>query len=213
MPRPCTYCGFFRRLFGNGYCRTAGAFGADSPAAEARTVQLDGGLDLPGVRWDVLVEGYARSEDLTKGECGDPIRPFAVEDLVADSEPPVATIRSLAINQRRFVTLSGRPGAIITLPDLEKATLHMLLFGTITLVEMLAARQIRENFSNDSWREIVSLQRLVRAPGLQQERLRRNNPTERHDCLQLSDKCQILLRNSDFINAAEFYPEAKGKKR
>lgn len=206
-----------RRLFLEGFsvmdiAEPLISFDAAAPAAEARKVLVKDGLDLAGVRCDGLVEGYVRSEDLTTGECGDHIHPFTVDDLVDDNEPLVAAIRSLAINQRCFITVLGRPGAIITLHDLEKPAVRMLLFGMITLVEMMTVRYIRENFTNGSWQEFVPPQRLAKAEALQQERLRRNRAADLLDCLQFSDKGQILLRDPEFIKASTFSSRSEGKK-
>ncbi len=206
-----------RRLFLDGFsvmdiAEPLVSFDAATPAAEGRKVLTESRLDLAGVRFNGLVEGYVLAEDLTTGECGDHIRPFTRDDLVADSEPLVAAIRSLAINQRCFITVLGRPGAIITLHDLEKPAVRMLLFGMITLVEMMTVRYIRENFAAGSWQEFVSPQRLVKAKELQQERMRRNSSAELLDCLQFSDKGQILLRDPDFIKTSMFSSRSEGKK-
>ncbi len=206
-----------RRLFLEGFsvmdiAEPLVSFDADSPAAEARMVLAENGLDLAGVRRAGLVKGYACSKDLMTGVCGDHVRPFTEDDLVADSEPLVAAIRSLAINQRCFVTVLGRAGAIITLHDLEKPAVRMLLFGMITLVETLIVRNIRHKFPDDSWKEDFSASRLAKAEELQQERLRRNSPAELLDCLQFSDKGQILLRDPEFLQAAKLPSRREGKK-
>lgn len=206
-----------RRLFLEGFsvmdiAEPLVSFDADSPAAEARTVLAERSLDLAGVRCGGLVEGYARADDLTTGVCGDHIQAFTADDLVTDSDPLVAAIRSLAINQRCFVTVLGRPGAIITLHDLEKPAVRMLLFGMITLVEVLAVRYIRHKFPDDNWKEGFPASRLAKAEELQQERLRRNSPAKLLDCLQFSDKGQILLRDPEFLQTAKHASRREGKK-
>ncbi len=188
------------------------SFDAATPAAEVQAVLAERDFDLVGVRRAGLVDGYARRKDLLAGVCGDHARPFTEDDLVADGEPLVAAIRSLAINQRCFVTVLGRAGAIITLHDLEKPAVRMLLFGMITLVEMLAVREIRQQFPADSWREAVSPERLAKAEALQQERLRRQSSVDLLDCLQFSDKGQILLRDPDLLQTGVFASRREGKK-
>ena len=69
----------------------------------------------------------------------------------------------------------------------------MFLFGMITLFEMIATRRLAEGFPGDAWVPLVAPGRLEKARALQEERTRRGHPTDLLDCLQLSDRGQLLL--------------------
>jgi hypothetical protein len=151
--------------------------------------------DLVGVRLDGLVSGYVRRSELAGGRCGEYLRPFGPDDLVTESDSLQKVVESLAINNRCFVTVLDRVGAIITLSDLEKPPMRMFLFGMITIQEMIMARMVAENFPGGSWRHLLSEGRLSKAEELLRERERRGRNVDLLDCLQFSDKAQILLKN------------------
>lgn len=151
-------------------------------------------FDLVGVRRHGTVCGYARRSELGEGHLGDYLHSFTPDDLVADTDSLQKVIHSLGINGRCFVKVLGEAGAIVTLSDLEKPPVRRFLFGMITIFEMRVTRGIRMYFPGESWRENASPGRLAKAEALWQERRRRNSPADLLDCLQFSDRGQLLLR-------------------
>jgi hypothetical protein len=101
----------------------------------------------------------------------------------------------LSESSRLFVQVMGTIGGIITLGDLEKPPVRMWLFGMITLMEMRIHRLIEVKCPADSWKQYLSEGRLQKAEALLEERRRRNQNLEMLDCLQISDKGQIVARN------------------
>jgi hypothetical protein len=69
----------------------------------------------------------------------------------------------------------------------------MWLFGIVTMLEMGLVELIQERFPKGSWIEKIGEGRLQKARDVQAERQRRNVSCDLMDCLQLSDKAQILL--------------------
>jgi hypothetical protein len=171
-------------------------------AANARTVHdfmAEKDFDQVGIRQEGLVNGYVRREDLTAGVCRDYIRPFSPDDdLVSDTANLTDVVKSLGINQRCFVTILDRVGAIITLNDLEKPPMRMFLFGMITVGEMTMTEIIRNRYRDGSWQELISAQRLEKARQLQEERFRRGQKVDLIDCLQYGDKGWILSYDEEF---------------
>ena len=158
-------------------------------------------LDLVGVRRDGLVRGYAVREELTRGSCGDHLHAFGPDDLVASTASLQEVIRSLDVNLRCFVTQLDEVSAIVTLDDLEKPPVRMFLFGMIGLFEMIATRRIAERLPDGRWERLVAPGRLEKARLLQAERARRGRRVELLDCLQLSDRGQLLLELPGFLEA------------
>jgi hypothetical protein len=197
-----------RRLFEEGFTAMDVAeplvsFDAEQPSPAVRAV-LDGkDFDLVGVRRHGTVCGYARRVELGEGTLGDCLHPFTPDDLVTDTDSLRTVIQSLGINGRCFVTVLGEVGAIVTLSDLEKPPVRMFLFGMITIFEMQITRGIRMYFPGESWRESVSPGRLAKAEALLQERQRRNSPADLLDCLQFSDRGQLLLRIPEVLEVLQ----------
>ena len=88
----------------------------------------------------------------------------------------------------------------------------MWLFGFVTIIEMGLADSIRESHSGDEWQALVSAGRLEKALQIQTERQRRNQYCDLLDCLQLSDKGQILMENAAFMKKLGFESKSAAKR-
>lgn len=189
-----------RRVFLEGFsvmdvAEPLASFDAGRDAGEIRSFLEERDYDLVGVRRAGLVRGFARREELVSGRLGDHVHSFEEADLVGEAATLAETIHSLGLNERCFVSILGEVGAIVTLADLEKPPVRMYLFGMITIVEMLFVREIERTWPDDSWTEQISEGRLHKAQALLEERLRRSQEARLLDCLQFSDKGQVLLRD------------------
>ena len=110
---------------------------------------------------------------------------------------PADVVLGLANSPRLFVRVLGAVGGIITMSDLQKPPVRMWLFGMVTLLEMRTSRLIELKCPGDSWKQYLSESRLQKAEALLEERKRRNQNLELIDCLQISDKGQIIARNEE----------------
>ena len=188
-----------RRVFLDGFVALDVAeplcsFEASARAEEVRAFLEAQDFDRVGVRVDGLVRGYAERADLAGGCLRDHLRPFGPDDLVEEGASLEQVIRSLAVNERCFVTVLGEAAAIVTLQDLEKPPVRMFLFGMVTVLEMLLARAVEQTFPGESWREHLAPGRLAKAVELRAERERRGRPARLLDCLQFSDKGLLAIR-------------------
>jgi hypothetical protein len=139
----------------------------------------------------------AERADLGGAVLGDRLRPFDESLLISDSTPLAEVVLGLAKSRRLFVRVLGAVGGIVTMSDLQKPPLRMWLFGMVTLIEMRISRLIEQMCPGDSWKRHVSEGRLQKAEALLEERRRRNQSLELIDCLQISDKGQIIARNEE----------------
>ncbi len=98
----------------------------------------------------------------------------------------------------------GAVGGIITLSDLQKPPVRMWLFGIITLVEMRMGRLVEQLCAGETWRNFLSEGRLQKAETLLEERRRRSQNLRLIDCLQFSDKAQIIARNESIRRLTRF---------
>jgi len=69
----------------------------------------------------------------------------------------------------------------------------MWLFGIITVAEQEFTERVRRGWPDESWAALLSPQRLEKARQLRGERERRKDYCELVECLQLSDKIDILM--------------------
>jgi hypothetical protein len=110
-----------------------------------------------------------------------------------------------------FVTILGQVGGIVTKTDLQKPPVRMWLFGMITIIEMGLTRFIESAYPDGSWRQCMSESRLQKAEVLLEERRRRNQDLDLLDCLQFSDRGQIVLRNEELRKRAGFVSRNRGE--
>jgi hypothetical protein len=173
------------------------SFDAERPCDVVRASMTARGFDHAGVRVDGVVRGFVTRDELVSGCCGDHVRPFGPDGIVTDTASLREVIQSLATSGRCFVAVLGHPAAIVTPSDLEKPPMRMFLFGMITLLEMLFARQVDATLPGETWTAHVAPGRLAKAREVVAERQRRGHACRLFDCLQFSDKGQLALHAGD----------------
>ena len=150
-------------------------------------------FDVVGVRQEGVVVGYVQRDDLCGATCGEHVR--TIDTPISDAASLADVVLGLAESSRLFVRVLGAVGGIITMSDLQKPPVRMWLFGMISLMEMRMTRLIELQCPGDSWKQYLSESRLQKAEALLEERKRRSQDLDLLDCLQISDKGQIVARN------------------
>ncbi len=188
------------------------SFDADKPCAEVRAAMKADHLDIVGVRQNGRIEGYVRLTDLTDGNCGRHVRPFRSGQALPGDSSFSDVIHILTLNQYGFITLLGEVIGFLSRNDINKPVVRMWLFGIINFVEMEITQMIHERYPDDAWQSLLSEGRLKKAQELQAERQRREQHGGLLDCLQLSDKGQILITNPAVLTALGFDSKRTGKR-
>jgi hypothetical protein len=178
------------------------SFDAEADAYRVREWLADAGLAMAGVRHTGVVTGFVRVENLAPGRCGDFARLFAPHQILSADAPLSDVIHVLTRYDHCFVTVLGGVDGVVNRSDIQKPVARMWLFGMITMVEISIAERIRLGWPDGSWHGRLSRSRLEKAEALLEERRRRGQSCDLVDCLQLSDKAQILLRDPEHL--AEF---------
>jgi hypothetical protein len=191
-----------KRLFTEGFTvldisENLVSFDADKNAAETKLYLSENNLDIVGLRNNGLVAGYIRRNELTDGKCSDHMHYFDEKLLISATSSLQEVLEILAESEYCFVSLLGKVGAIVTRYDIQKPPVRMWLFGMITIIEMFMVRAIEKRYSNDGWQVMLSEGRLNRAKEIFKERQRRNQNARLIDCLQFSDKANILIKDRD----------------
>lgn len=187
------------------------SFDAAADALETRTLLEDAGLSRAGVRLEGVVSGYILTEDLQEGECGHYAREFAPSQVVSVDSPLSDVVHVLTRYQSCYVSVLGGVDGVITRSDVQKPVARMWLFGMITLIELNLTERIRETWPDGSWHDGVSKSRLEKAETLMEERRRRGQACDLLDCLQLSDKAHLLLRDESQRAEFGFYSRSVAK--
>ena len=177
---------------------------AVTPAELVKVVMEQKGHAIAGVRTEGVISGVVAIGDLATGPCGAFACHIDEAEIVADMMPLAALILRLAKHPRLFVVSLGQIGGVVDRFDLLQPAARMWLFGMVTLIEMRFSRIIQLHCPGDSWRPYLSDGRIQKAAELLQERSRRNQQLTLADCLQFSDKTQIIARNSQLRKLTSF---------
>ncbi len=179
------------------------------PASEVRAIAESAGIDVIGMRREGSPVGYALRTDLNGGHCGAAMRDFLHGQVLEAGAPLADVVQILIRHDACFVTLFGEVAAVARRVDMNRPIVRMWLFGLVTLIEAWIAKRLRERWPEGEWQALMSPARLAKAQALLEERQRRGQSCELIDCLQLSDKGQILMqveeerRRFDFRSKAE----------
>jgi hypothetical protein len=201
---------FLRGLAARDIAEPLPSFDATTPAAEACSSMLAGRHAVAGVRQGGFVTGYIEYEEQSEGLCGDRCRAFDEETVIADSASLTDVVLKLDRFPRLFVRSLGTVTGLVTRLDLQDPPVRMWLFGMITVLEMRFLQLIEAHFSDESWARYISPARLEKARQLQAERRRRGQDARLLDCLQFSDKAQIVVRDETLRSQAGIASRRRG---
>lgn len=169
------------------------SFDADTECLTVRTMLQKHKRTIASVRINGVVKGYVRMSDLDTGQCIGYLRSFTIDQVLPGSASFSDLIHVLTRHDYCFVTVLDSVAGAICRDDINKPMVRMWLFGVVTMIEMGLVRMIEDRFPEHSWQAVVSAGRLEKAKQIQAERQRRNQYCDLIDCLQLSDKGQIIM--------------------
>lgn len=178
------------------------SFDAPRQASDVRSLLDRWDFDVAGVRVDGETTGFAERVTLGDGQLGDYIRRFGDSGMAPldENDSVGAVLAALRGQPYVFVRMMGQVFGIVTKGDLQKAPVRMWFFAVLSLLEMHLLRLIREHHPNDSWRALLTTDRLEGVDKLYAERQRRNEAIDGADCLQFADKRDICLKSDALID-------------
>ena len=183
------------------------SFDADKDCREVSKALRVYGQDVATIRIHGAVQGYLLKQDSDSngdGTCSEIMRHFTVDQVVEGDALFTDVIHVLTRHDYCFVRLLGDIVGVIDRESIDKPLMRMWLFGLITLTEMRIITLIKQYFPDNKWQDLLSPTRLQKAQQLQEERLRQNQHCELVDCLQLSDKAQIIIQHQPTFDALGF---------
>ena len=186
------------------------SFDSSTPADTVRAVIEEKGYQVAGIRQEGLVTGYVERGDLGDGPCGNFARPFDDGVVLADTAKLTEVVQALNLRPWAFVRMMGVVGGLVSRADLLEPPVRMWLFGMITMLELRFLTIIERRFDDESWKRYLSPARLDKALQLQQERGRRYQKVSLLECLQFSDKAQIVVRDETLRQQAGIASRRRG---
>jgi hypothetical protein len=192
--------------------RSLRSFDVERPAAEIFAALDRFGLEVAGLRRNGVCVGYVHAPRAAADGGADLLRPFAPTQLLQGDAPLSEVIRVLTLYDFCFVTSMGDVAGVITRGDMQQPVVRMWLFGIITLMEMELLERIRARWPDGGWTRLLSAGRLDKAQALLGERRRRGQHVDLADCLQLSDKAQILMEDEEERAAFGLYSKGAAKR-
>lgn len=178
---------------------------ATEDASRALYILQENHFDVLGVRnLDGKVIGYVAKNDLKGGKVEDYIKNFHIDEIISFSAHLESALLNLCKKNRLFVLGNNGIESIVTVADLQKVPVRMMLFGVISLLEMDLLQWIRVEYQNEEWKEILTEGRLKKAMDLYEERRRRNQEIDLAECLQLCDKTDVLINNDRVRSVLNF---------
>lgn len=198
-----------RRVFQQGFlvqdiARPLISFDDFAPSRQVKEILRSSRNEFAGVRTDGFVTGIVEFGDLAEANCGQFARPVDGSLLVTDRMPLAELVLRLNDQPRLFVSALGQICGVVSRLDLHQPPARMWLFGMITLLEMRFTRLIELQCPEEAWRSSISAGRLQKAEALQSERRRVKQDLSLLDCLQFSDKAQIVARNEELRQSTRF---------
>ena len=202
----------FKRVFGDLFTAKDIAepllsFDADKDCSEVSKSLIVYERDVASVRIHGAVQGYLLKQDCDNngdGTCSKIIRHFTVDQVVEGDALFTDVIHVLTRHDYCFVRLLGDIVGVIDRESIDKPLVRMWLFGLITLTEMRIITLIKQYFPDNKWQDLLSPTRLQKAKQLHKQRLCQNQHCELVDCLQLSDKAQIIIQHQPTFEALGF---------
>ncbi|MCU7844373.1 MAG: HD domain-containing protein [Candidatus Thiodiazotropha sp. (ex Monitilora ramsayi)] len=188
------------------------SFDGESRVEMVEEVMRSNGWIVAGMRDQGFVNGFIQLQDLDGGICRDYKREFAKGQILHGDASLSDVIQVLTRHESCFIALLGDLSGVILRSHIQKPIVRMWLFGMITIIEMNLIENIKETFPGDEWQRHLSKKRMENAKELQTERIRRGQTGELLDCLQFSDKAQILINSDEVLAQLGFATRRSAKK-
>lgn len=184
----------------------------DVSAISIRSKMEEKHFDILAVEDEGEIVGYIDRHGLGEGEIMDYMKVFSPSELVSDSTPLIQLLHIFKKTNRVFVLENNSINKLITHADLQKPPIRMLIFGYITLLEMRLSDIILHRFGGESWYPMISEDRLRKANQLYERRVEKNEEINLIECLQISDKFDIIHKDKELRAFFQIPSKSKGKK-
>lgn len=176
------------------------SFDAERETEGVYSQMREQGREVVGVRRAGMVTAYLRLGADAGLSCGAAAREFSAGEMVDADGSLVDVISVLTRHQYCFVKMLGQVSGVLHRGDINSPVARMWLFGIVSIVEMALTRRVEERYPEGGWSAFVPEGRLAKARTLLTERQRRDRSCSLLDCLQLTDKAGVLIRDGSITD-------------
>lgn len=166
----------------------------DADAVTTAAHLLVQGYDECGVQSAGSVTEIVKGVDLLCGQVADHVTTVPIERLVSTSTPIWSCLSRLASYRSLFVLGEHEIDGIVTLADIDKQPGRLLIFGLISMLEMVMLALVKQHYLNNEWQRLISRKRLERAQNLYRVRRELDQQIDLIECIQLCDKFNMCLK-------------------
>lgn len=170
------------------------------------------GFDVAIVTQSGEYAGYVRRDELKDGICQKAMRVLSAGQMIEANAPISEAVNVLTLYDIGFVTLFDEIGAVISREDMNKPAAKMWLFGIITMMEAEITDLIGKSFDEEEWIAFITPARAEKARMLLLERKRLKQSATLLDCLQFSDKGQIVFEIEGFLQSVGYATKSAAKR-
>ena len=173
--------------------------GSDSAADVASHLKRLG-YDECGVRRGGVVSASVRLADLVGETSEEAARPVPLERIVAPATPLWTCLERIARDGPLFLLGDHGLDGIVNRADLNKQPARLLMFGVLSMLEMVLLALIQHHYSGNEWMDKISNSRAEAAGKLYARRLKLREEIDLADCLQLCDKADVCRKTKAICN-------------
>ncbi|WP_216830296.1 hypothetical protein [Alkalihalobacterium elongatum] len=176
----------------------------DGDALEVKQYMEESDFDFYGVESNGKIIGYIVRTELKDGLISEYVHPFEMDDLISESTSLIELLQIFKDKNPVFVLEKNQVKKLLTLADLQKQPIRMLVFGLISLLEMNLLELIKKNYPDDGWTQCLSDGRIEKAFEVYEKRKQKNEGLGLIECIQLSDKGTIIRKTPQLLEQLEF---------
>lgn len=158
---------------------------------KAKNYMKKSNINILGLRENNLTSKYITVE-------GDEID-IEITDVTPKTTPIIDILHTMRIKSRLFILEDNKVIGIVTRNDLLKTPGRILFCGLFDLLKMQFTYLIQCYYPNNSWQEKISPHRLKKAKDLLEIRKPKNKNLNLLNCLQFSDKIDLILKNPKLL--------------
>ena len=148
--------------------------------------------------------GYLVHKELGDAPIESYIKDFNLNIVTADSTPLSELFKILSDKEYVYVLVSDSIEGIVTRADINKPIVRIYLFGIISLFEMHLNFWITKYHVEESWVNLLKGERIELAKKIFNGRKGNNSQLTLLECLQISDKKEILRNTNDFLSKFDY---------
>jgi len=176
----------------------------DERPLEVKSYLVDRDFDLLGVvDYDGNMLGYVREVNLSDGELKDYLEQIDYNMLISNTTSFPKLLEVLTKYGFALVLNNNNIDGIVTKADINKPLFRLYLFGIVSLFEMHINFWINK-YVTENLNKFISPDRFEAAEKILGLRQHSNDQLTILECLQLSDKRDILLLTPDFLTLFGF---------